>query len=170
MTTAHSTTDALISSEHTTTDALITSEHNTTDALIVSEHTATEAFITTAFTEIKGATWSSSTDTLEATRDAIDTLTGLGSGAISVNHDTGGTDNLTYKTSEGAGIDNATVRAYLTADYDAGSRTDAFVKALTTTTTTGRWTGTMRLDAEDYTFEFSKQGLFGPDTQEQAVA
>ncbi len=138
----------------------------------MSEHTATEAFITTAFTEIKGATWSSSTDTLEDIRDAVDAVdagVGLGDGAISVNHDTGGTDNLTYRTSGGAGIDNATVRAYLTSDYDAGSRTEAFVKAVTTTNTTGRWTGTMRLDAEDYTFEFSKQGLFGPDTQEQAV-
>ncbi len=109
--------------------------------------------------------------TAHATTDTlIGNLASLGSGAISVDHDTGGTDNLAYKTGAGAGIDNAIVRAYLTADYDAGSRTDAFVKGATTTTTTGRWSGTMRLDAGAYTFEFSKQGSFGPDTKEQAVS
>ncbi len=110
------------------------------------------------------------TDTQQAIRDAISDIPTVGQGDISVDHDTGGTDNLAYKTAAGAGIDNAIVRAYLTTDYDAGSRTEAFVKGTTTTTTTGRWSNTMRLDAGDYTFEFSKQGAYGPDTTEQAVS
>ena len=122
-----------------------------------------------AFTEIKGATWAS-TDTLEGIHDDVALLTDLGSGDISVNHDSGGTDNLAYKTSGGAGIDNAMVRAYLTSDYTAGNTAESFVKGRVRTAATGRWTNSMRLDAGAYTFEFSKQGSYGPNTTTYTVS
>lgn len=114
--------------------------------------------------------YNTTTDAQQSIRDAIASLASLGSGSISVNHDSGGTDNLIYKTSGGAGVDNTMIRAYLTADYDADNRGDEFVKGQTVTVTTGRWSETMRLDAGAYTLEFSKQGLFGPDTKEYTVS
>jgi hypothetical protein len=92
---------------------------------------------------------------------------GSGDGDTAVNHDTGGTDNLAAKTSGGTGIDNATVRAYLKADYDAGAFT---VRASAVTDVNGRWVAPMYLDTGNtYTFTFEKQGAYGTAVREQAV-
>jgi hypothetical protein len=96
-------------------------------------------------------------------------LSGAGGGAgdTAVNHNTGGTDNLRYVTSLGAGIDNANVRAYLKADFDAGN----FVqRGQATTDVNGRWVAPMFLNTGNtYTFIFEKPGNFGSDKKEQAV-
>lgn len=92
-----------------------------------------------------------------------------GAGGILVDHNTGGADNLAYQDG-GVGIDNATVKAFLKADWDAGNRTSDYVKGQTTTDVNGRWEEPMQLDAATYTFLFNLQGSFGPDTAEQAVA
>lgn len=114
------------------------------------------------------------TDSLEAIRDRGDVAWvsgagGTGDGSVTVNHNTGGTDNLRYVTSAGAGIEDAYVRAYLKADYDAGNRGAAFVKAIVRTGPDGRWVQDMKLDPATYVFEFVKQGAYGPDTKEHTV-
>ena len=109
-------------------------------------------------------------DTLETLSDQLDAIPTVGDGAIQVNHDTGGADNLAYKTAAGAGIDNATVRAFLKSDYDAGNRSAAYVKGLTETTVDGEWLRDMWLDAATYTFVFEKQGIYGPDTVEATIS
>lgn len=93
-----------------------------------------------------------------------------GDGSVLVDHDTGGADNLTYLTGGGAGIDNATVKAFLKADWDAGNRTSAYVKGVATTDTNGQWEEPMQLDPATYTFLFNLQGSYGPDAVEQAVS
>lgn len=110
-------------------------------------------------------------DTLETLSDQMDAIGAIiGDGAIVVNHDSGGTDNLAYKTSGGAGIDNAVVRGYLKVDYDAGDRGTAFIKGTANTNVNGRWENDMMLDAETYTFAFEKQGVFQVSTQEFTVS
>jgi len=109
---------------------------------------------------------------LEDTGTTIPGLIGaiaVGDGSVVVDHDTGGTDALAYKTSGGAGIDNAVVRAYLKTDYDAGNTGSAYIKATTTTDVNGRWTAQMNLDPATYTLYFFKQNTYGPDTQEVTV-
>lgn len=113
-----------------------------------------------------------STDSTQAIRDRGDVawISGAsGSGAIVVDHNTGGADNLAYKTAGSIGIDNASVYAYLKTDYDGGNYGSAYIKASTTTDVNGQWVSQMNLDAETYTFYFFKQGFYGPDTVEQAV-
>ncbi len=92
-----------------------------------------------------------------------------GMGSVVVDHDTGGTDALAYKTSGGVGIDNAVIRAYLKTDYDAGNLGSAYIKATTTTDVNGRWSNQMNLDPATYTLYYFKQGAYGPDTQEVTV-
>ncbi|MBI5075629.1 MAG: hypothetical protein HZB62_10765 [Nitrospirae bacterium] len=90
-----------------------------------------------------------------------------GGGDTAVNHNTGSADNLRYTTALGAGISGATIKAYLKTDYDAGSRTDAYVKGRTTTDVNGRWNNDLYLDAGyTYTVLFYKSGAYGPDTKE----
>lgn len=93
-----------------------------------------------------------------------------GSGEFRVNHDSGGTDALAFKTSGGTGIDNGVVEAYLTADYNAYHRTDAYRKGRVSTDVNGRWQSDMRLDAAAYTLLYYKQGSYGPNTQTITVA
>ena len=105
-------------------------------------------------------------DTLETLSDQIDGLATTGDGSVSVNHDTGGPDALTYVTALGVGIDNAVITAYLKSEYDAGTRSP---KGQTTTDVNGQWANDMRLDPETYIIEFYKQGEYGPDTVEVEV-
>lgn len=91
---------------------------------------------------------------------------GAGTGDIAVNHNTGGTDHLAFKTSGGDGIDGATVRAYVKSEYDAGTRT---VRGQVMTGTDGRWIEDMMLDADTYTFVFTAPG-YQTASIEQAVA
>lgn len=97
------------------------------------------------------------------------TAGGIGDGSVVVDHDTGGTDALAYKTAGGVGIDNAVVRAYLKSDYDAGNTGSAYIKASVTTDVNGRWVSEMNLDPETYTLYFFKQNTYGPDTLEVTV-
>jgi len=92
-----------------------------------------------------------------------------GTGEISVDHDYGGTDVLAYKTAGGVGIDNATIKAYLKTDYDAGNVSAEYVKAISTTDVNGRWDNAMLLDAATYTLYYYKQGEYGPNTKEVTV-
>jgi hypothetical protein len=82
---------------------------------------------------------------------AFDLLTGTGN--ILVNHDTGGTDNLTYEV-DGAGIDGATIIAYLTTDYAAGNLGHEYVRGQTVTDSAGQWSRSMMLNAGAYTLVY----------------
>jgi hypothetical protein len=93
---------------------------------------------------------------------AVGTVCG-GDGAVEVNQDYGGTNTLTYVTSVGQGIDNASIRIYLTSEYEAGNRGIEFIIAATTTNVDGHWIQSAMLDPETYTIIFYKQNEFGPD-------
>lgn len=85
-------------------------------------------------------------------------------GRIAVDHNTGGTDAMRYIDEEGAGIAGATIRAYVTEDYDAGVYD---LRAKTVTGDDGRWKTPLYLsDGVPYTIVFEKDGEYGPDTQE----
>ncbi len=92
------------------------------------------------------------------------------SGSVLVNHDYGGTDELAYKTGEGAGIDNADILIYLTTDFNAGNVAPEFKRGASMTDVNGRWVTPAYLDPEDYTIVFVKQGYYGPDNTEITVA
>lgn len=102
--------------------------------------------------------------------DAVASAIGAGTGDEAVNHDTGGTDNLRYSDGAGAGIDNGDIKAYLKSDYDAGRRSNAYVKARSKTRADGRWEWDMYLDKGlTYTIVFYKQGQYRPSTQEVTI-
>lgn len=82
----------------------------------------------------------------------------IGSGSNIVDHDYGGEDALAVMTRSGARIDQATIRAYLAADYNAGRRGTEFLVSQTTTNVEGRWVSPMMLDAGDYVLIIFKQG------------
>lgn len=127
---------------------------------------ANQTTIITHLTDIKGATWSSSTDTLEAIANAIAALdVGGGSGDTLVNEDTGGTDALQVTDSSGNGIENVTILAYVASEFASNPAT-ATVRATASTAADGRWESPyMMLDAgTTYTLYFYKQGVFGPAT------
>lgn len=129
---------------------------------------ATEAnqdIIIAHLTDIKGATWNSSTDTLEAIANAIASIDGGGGGGDTiVNHNTGGTDELRVVDGNGNGIVDATIQAYVASAFAANPLT-ATVQATTTTAADGRWETPMMLDAGTaYTLYIYKQGVYGPAT------
>jgi hypothetical protein len=86
---------------------------------------------------------------------------GAGDGDIAVNHDTGGTDALRAEVG-GIGVDACIIRAYLKADYDAGTR---HILAQSTTGTDGRWIQDMMLDAGVYILTFSAPGYILGDEE-----
>jgi len=96
-----------------------------------------------------------------------------GDGSVTVDTDYGGADNLRYQTSLGAGIDNAIVRAFLTSDWNANNKSDAFVKARVVTNVLGDFALPMFLDPGAYTLVYEKQGPpgqgYGPDTKALTV-
>jgi len=92
------------------------------------------------------------------------------SGEVLVDHNYGGSEVLSYKTQGGQGVDNATVRAYLKTDYDAGNRNSTYIKAESRTTVTGAWNRPMMLDPGVYTLLYFKQGSYGPDTKKVTVS
>jgi hypothetical protein len=102
------------------------------------------------------------TDSLEAIRIQGDAAWGGGgAGNTPVNHDTGGADNLKYVTGAGAGIQGASVRAYVKSEYDAGVFT---VRGETVTKADGTWASNMMLNSGvTYTIVFFKAGAYGPD-------
>lgn len=92
-----------------------------------------------------------------------------GNGEIMVDHNYGGLDNYAYLTSGSIGIDNATILVFLKTDYDAGNRTDDYIKGRTLTTVNGRWKNPIMLDPDTYTVVAFKQGEYGPDTKTLVV-
>jgi 5-hydroxyisourate hydrolase-like protein (transthyretin family) len=68
-----------------------------------------------------------------------------------VDHDTGGTDALRVVDSDGNGVDDVTIRAYLTTDYESSTYT---VQGTTYTGTDGRWVAPLYLDVGVYTLVF----------------
>lgn len=89
-----------------------------------------------------------------------------GDGDTPIDHDTGGADNLRYVAS-GVGVDDATVRAYLKADYDANVYTE---RGRTHTRSDGRWAEPMYLNAGlTYTVTFSKPGTYQVSTKDVTV-
>jgi hypothetical protein len=92
-----------------------------------------------------------------------------GSGDTAVDENTGGADNLRY-VYQSQGIDNATIKVYLKTDYDAGNRSDAYVKARSKTKTDGRWQWPIYLDSGfTYSIIFYKQGQYGPTKKEISI-
>jgi hypothetical protein len=92
-----------------------------------------------------------------------------GSGDTAVDHNTGGVDNLRY-VYQMQGIDNATIKVYLKTDYDAGNRSDAYVKARSKTKTDGRWQWPVYLDTGfTYSIIFYKQGIYGPTKKDVTI-
>lgn len=72
------------------------------------------------------------------------------------------TDDLRYMTPGGSPIENAQIRVYYKADYDAG-RLESPV-GITMTNAAGRWvTPILVIPGFDYTVQFFKPNEFGPD-------
>lgn len=116
------------------------------------------------------ATVNSVADNFDVWSETLDDASiSAGVGGTVVDHDYGGTDELQITDDEGAGIDDALIRAYLKADYDAGNRSAAYIKATVRTDVDGRWSSPMLLDADVYTLFIYKQGAYGPNTQEITV-
>jgi len=128
---------------------------------------ANQTTIINHLTDIKGATWSSSTDSLEALYTAIATIdggSGAGTGDTAINHNTGGTDELRVVDGSGNGIVDATIHAYVASAFTSNPLT-ATVQATTTTSADGRWEFPMMLDSgTTYTLYIYKQGVYGPAT------
>jgi hypothetical protein len=81
---------------------------------------------------------------------------------VKINHDYPLSDDLRYVTPGGSPIENAQVRVYYKADYDAGALTEPV--GVTTTTSSGRWlTPILVLPGYDYVVMFFKPSDYGPD-------
>jgi hypothetical protein len=87
-----------------------------------------------------------------------------GGGAVQVDHDYGGIDNLRY-VDGGQGVDDGIVRAFLTSEYEA----ENYLKRGETTTVNGRWVAPMMLMPGNYTLVFSKPGVLPETTREITV-
>lgn len=87
----------------------------------------------------------------------------LGDGSVAVDHNYPVDGALCYTTTEGVGIDNATVRVFLASDYNANRRSNEFVVATTFTVVGGTWQMQLMLDPAEYVVQFNKQGAFGPN-------
>lgn len=107
-------------------------------------------------------------ETVSGQIGSLGTLNGVGT--VAVTPDYGGTGELMFlDPANDAPIDNANVAAYLRADWDAGRRTNDFVRARALTQADGSWTNPLMLDPGDYTLLFFRQGdsfsrSFGPTT------
>ncbi len=114
---------------------------------------------------ITGLSADTSVNTVASVRDAtpITIAEVTGPGAVLVNHNYGGTDALSYKTSGGSGIDNANIYVFIKTDYDSNNTGNAFIVAKTTTNVAGQWVSNLMLDPTVYTLVYFKQGYFGPD-------
>lgn len=88
-----------------------------------------------------------------------------GCGAVLVDQNYGGPDNLIYAAEDGCAITGATIHIFKQADFaEPGVTIDrALAVARTFTTANGRWTQSLRLDAGDYVILYEKLGEYGPD-------
>ena len=93
----------------------------------------------------------------------------IGTGAVVVDHNHGGTDTLTVLNGSSVAIDNVSIRAYLKADWDAGKRGDQHVVATARTNAVGQWRDPMMLDTGTYSLLFFKQGAYEPKSVEITV-
>lgn len=93
------------------------------------------------------------------------TLPALGCGPVSVDHNYGGVDNLSYVTENGCHVVGATVYLFPKAVFDAlGVNTPKNqAVAVTYTKANGRWTESVNLDYGDYAVMYEKPGEYGPD-------
>lgn len=89
-----------------------------------------------------------------------------GCGAVIVDQNYGGPDNLIYSAGAGCAITGATVHVFKRADFDEYGTDIARELAVgrTFTTANGRWTQSLKVDAGDYTVLYEKLGEYGPDT------
>lgn len=105
-----------------------------------------------------GDDWTS-INNLHEIYEIVNALPSAGTGDVSVNHNTGGTDNLRAVDQSGAGIDNMEIAVYLKSDFDAGNQAISYRKAWSTTKLDGRWRRPVNLDSGlDYTVLFFKEG------------
>lgn len=93
-----------------------------------------------------------------------ETLPGVGTGCIAVDHDYGGVDELQY-ASNGTPVADADVLVYRAADFTAPPTLPTVDKMVASTTTDadGRWVAAVHLDPGEYAVVFRKAGAFGPD-------
>ena len=89
-----------------------------------------------------------------------------GDGDVEVDHNYGGADALSYKTSGNVAIVGADIRIFTAADYTAGNRANQYIVARSNTTAGGRWSRPVLLAPGNYTLLYYKQGPngYGPDT------
>jgi len=96
---------------------------------------------------------------------------GVGSGCISVGDTYGGLD-LRYLTATNAPIAGARVYAFLASVFNRSLPDNPpryLAEASTTTTTTGNWAASLRLDPGDYVLLYEKLNEFGPDNKALTV-
>ena len=105
---------------------------------------------------------------MDSTPARLTDLTGVGE--VAVDHNYGGADTLAIETSGGARVDNALIRVYRKADYDADNRGTAFIVGTTKTDVNGRWTYPLMLDPGEYTLYVYKPGHIQPKTQDLTVS
>jgi hypothetical protein len=93
-----------------------------------------------------------------------------GSGDVPVNHNTGGSDNLTLQDASAAGIDEARIRIYLKGNYDSGLITVPYIKGQSITDANGQWKHPVYLDSgSTYTIVYSKPGSIETTTKEITI-
>ena len=94
------------------------------------------------------------------------TLPTEGCGAIPVDHNHGGLDQLVYKDSDECPISGANVYIFAKSVFEVSGVTSPKALALgsTTTTANGRWTQSINLDPGEYAVVFEKLGEYGPDS------
>jgi hypothetical protein len=89
----------------------------------------------------------------------------VGSGAIAVDHNYGGAEQLAFQTADHRGIENATVQAFLAVDWNAGRRTANYVQGATTTISQGHWLSPIMLDPGSYVLLYFREGVYKPSTR-----
>lgn len=89
-----------------------------------------------------------------------------GCGAVIVDQNYGGPDNLIYTVADGCAVSGAHIYIFGRAAFDAQGPTIDRATAVgrTFTTANGRWTQSIKLDAGQYTLLYEKPGEYGPDT------
>ncbi len=107
-------------------------------------------------------------DTVDSAIAAISSS--AGDGSVVVTEDYGGASTLRAVNSSGGGINNCTIRAYLTSNYSAGNTSAGFVVATVTTDVNGDWVTPMALDPGAYTLVYSSQNSFQTTTTTVTVS
>lgn len=106
-------------------------------------------------------------DKIEVT--LLEQLTSQTTGPTVVDHNYGGANNLTYQTSDGVGIDGATITIYTVNNYDAGLRTAEYVVGRSFTKSDGTWIRGVALSPGSYAILFFLQHVYGPDRKDITV-